>query len=395
MWWLHKLPEIPMQLLHIDSAITGAHSVSRQLTAQIVAAWKANHPGTQVSYLDLVADAPAHFTMDAMAPRTGQTDGLSEVQKRENAVSERLVSQFLAADVVVIGAPFYNFSIPTQLKAWIDRIAQPGRTFKYTANGPEGLAKGKTVIVASTRGGVYSTSEGGRAMEHQESYLQTVLGFFGVTDVRFVRAEGVAMGDAAKAQAPPLRWSLACWDRSCNSWARNWQTSKRCWSCRPTGKPAICGSAAAPSRRPCTTLADSLPRCTRCSTPHRASPGWPTRQPTCWQTQVLPPAWMSAADWTTAPGCPCTTCCLHAKVPVFQVSMPVSLTTAQAVDMGRALATLRAAGCGDRCLGQHDAQPVRDSPARHQARVIRPGICGLGAHGGAGACREAPHQLPH
>lgn len=190
-----------MQLLHIDSAITGANSVSRQLTAQIVAEFKANHPDTQVSYLDLVANAPGHFTMDAMAPRTGQTDGLSEEQKRENAVSEQLVSQFLAADVVVIGAPFYNFSIPTQLKAWIDRIAQPGRTFKYTANGPEGLAKGKTVIIASTRGGVYSTSEGGQAMEHQESYLKVVLGFFGVTDVRFVRAEGVAMGDAAKAAA--------------------------------------------------------------------------------------------------------------------------------------------------------------------------------------------------
>ena len=186
-----------MKLLHIDSAITGAHSVSRQLTAQIVAAY----PAVQVDYLDLVANAPAHFTMDAMAPRTGQTDGLSEAQKRENAVSEQLVTQFLAADVVVIGAPFYNFSIPTQLKAWIDRLAQPGRTFRYTANGPEGLAKGKTVIIASTRGGVYSTSEGGRAMEHQDSYLQTVMGFFGVTDVRFVRAEGVAMGPEAKAQA--------------------------------------------------------------------------------------------------------------------------------------------------------------------------------------------------
>ena len=190
-----------MQLLHIDSAITGAHSVSRQLTAQIVAAYQAAHPAVQVDYLDLVANAPAHFTMDAMAPRTGQTDGLSEAQKRENAVSEQLVTQFLAADVVVIGAPFYNFSIPTQLKAWIDRLAQPGRTFRYTANGPEGLAKGKTVIVASSRGGVYSTSAGGQAMEHQESYLKVVLGFFGITDVRFVRAEGLAMGDAAKAQA--------------------------------------------------------------------------------------------------------------------------------------------------------------------------------------------------
>jgi len=126
---------------------------------------------------------------------------LTDVQQRENAISEALVSQFLAADVIVVGAPLYNFSIPSQLKAWIDRIAQVGRTFKYTEKGPQGLAGGKTVIVASTRGGVYSTSEGGRAMEHQESYLQTVFGFFGITDVRFVRAEGVAMGEAAKAQA--------------------------------------------------------------------------------------------------------------------------------------------------------------------------------------------------
>ncbi|AVS70935.1 FMN-dependent NADH-azoreductase [Paracidovorax avenae] len=190
-----------MQLLHIDSAITGNASVSRQLTAKTVAAWVAAHPGTEVQYLDLVAQAPGHFTMDAMAPRTGQTDGLSESQQRENAVSESLVSQFLAADVVVVGAPFYNFGIPTQLKAWIDRIAQPGRTFRYGANGPEGLAKGKTVIVVSSRGGVYSTSDAGRALEHQESYLQTVFGFFGVTDVRFVRAEGVAMGPDARAQA--------------------------------------------------------------------------------------------------------------------------------------------------------------------------------------------------
>lgn len=190
-----------MRLLHIDSAITGPQSVSRQLSAQVVAAWTARHPDAKVDYLDLALDAPAHFTMDAMAPRTGQTQGLSEAQQRENTVSERLVAQFLAADVVVIGAPFYNFSIPTQLKAWIDRVAQPGRTFRYTASGPEGLAQGKTVVVASSRGGVYSTSEGGRAMEHQESYLQTVMGFFGVTDVRFVRAEGVGMGPDAKLQA--------------------------------------------------------------------------------------------------------------------------------------------------------------------------------------------------
>lgn len=190
-----------MQLLHIDSAITGAQSVSRQLTAQTVDAWRANMPNVQVQYLDLAADAPAHYTADAMAPRTGQTAELSAAQQRENAVSERLVSQFLAADVVVIGAPMYNFSIPTQLKAWIDRIAQPGRTFQYTAQGAQGLAQGKTVVMVSSRGGMYSTSEAGQAMEHQESYLRTVMGFFGITDVRIVRAEGVGLGEEAKALA--------------------------------------------------------------------------------------------------------------------------------------------------------------------------------------------------
>lgn len=190
-----------MQLLHIDSSITGDNSVSRLLTRQIVDAWIAEHPHTQVSHLDLLTDAPAHFTADAMAPRTGQTEGLSDAQVRENAVSERMVSQFLAADVIVVGAPFYNFSIPTQLKAWLDRIAQPGRTFRYTSTGPEGLAKGKTVIVASSRGGFYSTSEQGQAMEHQESYLKVIFGFFGITDVRFVRAEGIGMGPEARAKA--------------------------------------------------------------------------------------------------------------------------------------------------------------------------------------------------
>ena len=189
-----------MQLLHIDSAITGEQSVSRQLTARTVAAWQASHPGTTVQYLDLAAQAPAHLSADALGFRTGQAAS-TEAQRQENALSEALVSQFLAADVIVVGAPLYNFSIPSQLKAWIDRIAQTGRTFKYTDKGPVGLAGGKTVIVASSRGGVYSASEGGQAMEHQESYLKVIFGFFGITDVRFVRAEGVGMGPDAKAAA--------------------------------------------------------------------------------------------------------------------------------------------------------------------------------------------------
>jgi len=195
-------PGTHMKLLHIDSSILGDNSVTRQLTASMVAQWQATHPGTTVEHLDLALAAPSHFSADALGFRLGLAqETLTPVQKAENAVSERLVQQFLDADVVVIGAPLYNFSIPTQLKSWIDRIAQAGRTFKYTEKGPVGLAGGKTVIVALGRGGVYSASEGGRAMEHQESYLAVVMGFFGITDIRFVRAEGVAMGDAAKAAA--------------------------------------------------------------------------------------------------------------------------------------------------------------------------------------------------
>ena len=192
-----------MRLLHIDSSILGQNSTSRALTRSMADQWCANHPGTVVDYLDLAVDGPSHLSIESLGFRQPAAPGaaLSEVQQRENAISEALVSQFLAADVVVIGAPLYNFTIPSQLKSWIDRIAQAGRTFTYTDKGPKGLAVGKTVIVASTRGGVYSTSEGGRAMEHQESYLLTVFGFLGITDVRFVRAEGLAMGAETKAQA--------------------------------------------------------------------------------------------------------------------------------------------------------------------------------------------------
>ncbi|MFT3719146.1 FMN-dependent NADH-azoreductase [Pseudorhodoferax sp.] len=191
-----------MRILHVDSSILGPDSVTRQLTARTVAAWRAAHPGAEVDYLDLAAEPPAHFTADALAFKLGlDAATLTEAHRRENAVTERYLQQFLAADVVVVGAPLYNFSIPTQLKAWIDRLAQPGRTFRYTAEGPQGLAGGKTVIVVSGRGGVYSSSERGRALEHQESYLQAMFGFFGITDVRFVRAEGVAMGPQARAQA--------------------------------------------------------------------------------------------------------------------------------------------------------------------------------------------------
>ena len=189
-----------MKLLHIDSSALGDDSVSRQLSQRIVQKWRAARPDTAVEYLDLAVDAPTHLSSDSLGFRLG-LDATTDAQRRENAISERLVSQFLAADVVVIGAPMYNFSIPTPLKAWIDRIAQAGRTFTYTEKGPQGLAGGKKVIIASSRGGVYSSNPASAAFDHQESYLKVIFGFFGITDVQIVRAEGVAMGEAAKAQA--------------------------------------------------------------------------------------------------------------------------------------------------------------------------------------------------
>jgi FMN-dependent NADH-azoreductase len=170
-----------MKLLHVDSSINGANSVSRKLTKDTVAQWLSDNPGTHVDYLDLAEDTPSHFSRDAMGFRLPpSTETLTEAQRSENALSEALVSQFMA---------------------WIDRLAQAGRTFKYTENGPVGLASGKTVIAALSRGGIYSTSDAGQAMEHQETYLKTVFGFFGITDIRVVRAEGTDLGADSRANA--------------------------------------------------------------------------------------------------------------------------------------------------------------------------------------------------
>jgi FMN-dependent NADH-azoreductase len=114
--------------------------------------------------------------------------------------SRAVLEEFLAADTIVLGVPMYNFSLPSQLKAWIDRIAIAGKTFRYTAEGPEGLAKGKKVIIVSTRGGHYSAGPAA-VMDHQESYLRSVLGFLGITDIEIVRAEGLNLSADSKVEA--------------------------------------------------------------------------------------------------------------------------------------------------------------------------------------------------
>lgn len=189
-----------MQLLHLDSSALGAASVSRQLTSEIVARQRALHPGLQVVYRDLAADPALHLTGTHMAARMGATSDDATINA-DLVKGNAFLDELFAADILVIGAPMYNLSIPTPLKAWIDRIAVAGKTFQYTATGPEGLLKNKKAIIASARGGVYSAGSPAAALEHQESYLLGLLAFIGVTDVKVVRAEGIAFGPEAKEAA--------------------------------------------------------------------------------------------------------------------------------------------------------------------------------------------------
>jgi FMN-dependent NADH-azoreductase len=173
-----------MKLLHVDSSILGDGSASRAVTRNIVSRWRAAVPGLEVEYLDLAAEPLPHFSAASLGADAAET-----------ARDAALLDQFLRADVVVIGAPMYNFAIPSQLKAWIDRLAVSGKTFRYTANGPEGLAGGKRVIVAISRGGIYPRNAAG---DHVEPYLSHLFGFFGISDVTFVRAEGLAISPESR-----------------------------------------------------------------------------------------------------------------------------------------------------------------------------------------------------
>ncbi len=184
-----------MKLLHIDSSILGDHSVSRRVSAAIVAQLRKSRAGLDVTYLDLAsaplphasaATLPSAHALAAMVPDTSS-----------HASADAVLEGFLAADIVVIGVPMYNFTIPSQLKAWIDCIVINGKTFAYSAEGPRGLAGDKRVILALARGGAYGIDAPAAALEHAESYLRGVFGFIGVTP-EIIIAEGVSL-DKAKA----------------------------------------------------------------------------------------------------------------------------------------------------------------------------------------------------
>ncbi|MGJ4898929.1 MULTISPECIES: FMN-dependent NADH-azoreductase [unclassified Bradyrhizobium] len=187
-------------LLHIDSSVLGPNSVSRQVSAAIVARLRQITPGLEVTYRDVAAEPLSHLSGTHVAVAYGAPVEDPAV-KADVAAGQAVLEEFLAADIVVIGAPMYNFSIPSQLKAWVDRIAVKGKTFTYGPNGPQGLAGGKRIIVAVSRGGHYGADTPMAAFEHLETYLRSVFSFIGVTDLEFVAADGVQIGPEHREQA--------------------------------------------------------------------------------------------------------------------------------------------------------------------------------------------------
>jgi FMN-dependent NADH-azoreductase len=188
-----------MKLLHIDSSILGQGSVSRDLSADVVATFQGRNPGLGVIRLDLAATPIGHLTAAHLAAAQGAP--VDETLKADVAMGQAALEEFLTADIVVIGAPMYNLGIPSQLKAWIDRISVAGKTFRYGEHGPVGLCGGKKLVIASSRGGVYGEGSPAAAYDHQETYLKAAFGFLGITDITFIRAEGVAMGAEARSGA--------------------------------------------------------------------------------------------------------------------------------------------------------------------------------------------------
>lgn len=186
------------KVLHINSSVRNAGSLSRQLGAEFVAKWKAANPADTIVERDLAANPVPHLTEQMLGAFFTPAEQRNAEQAFAVKTSDTLIAELQAADVIVIGAPMYNFSVTSGLKAWIDHVARAGVTFVYGANGPEGQVKGKKVYVITAAGGVYSEGPFA-AYDHLTTYLRGVLGFLGMTDVTFINAEGVAMGDEAVA----------------------------------------------------------------------------------------------------------------------------------------------------------------------------------------------------
>jgi FMN-dependent NADH-azoreductase len=187
-------------LLYINSSVRNEGSISRQVTGEFINKWKAVRPGDNVIERDLAAQPLPHLNEETLGAFFTPTEQRSAAQSQAARLSDDAVAQLVSADVIVIGAPMYNFSVSSGLKAWIDHVARAGLTFKYTESGPVGLLQGKKVYVFTSRGGVYSEGPA-KSLDFHETYLRGVLGFLGLTDVTFIHTEGLAMGEDAVASA--------------------------------------------------------------------------------------------------------------------------------------------------------------------------------------------------
>lgn len=186
-------------VLVLASSVLGEASVSNRLAQDAVARLRARDADLRLIERDLGGEPIPHLSADATAVIRG-AEPANERQAAALALSNALIAELKAADIIVIGAPMYNFGIASGLKAWFDHVLRAGVTFRYGEAGPEGLLTGKRAIVVETRGGFYSEGPT-QAFDSQEPHLRTLLGFIGITDVTFIRAEKLAFGPEAQEQA--------------------------------------------------------------------------------------------------------------------------------------------------------------------------------------------------
>ena len=187
-----------MNILVVSSSANGDASVSNGLVARFVDSVRETNPGAHVVLRDVGARPLPHLTRETVAAIKGEPKSQAELEAR--ALSDALVGELQQADLIVIASPMYNFGISSTLKSWFDHVARAGVTFRYTENGPEGLLKGKKTVAILSRAGFYSEGPG-TAMDGQEPYLRAMLGFIGLDDVTWIRAEKLAFGAEAAAQA--------------------------------------------------------------------------------------------------------------------------------------------------------------------------------------------------
>jgi len=178
-------------VLVVTSSALAEHSVSSELVRDVVDGLRRRDPSTRLVVRDLGANPIPHLTTDAATAIRGEPS--NEAQARVRALSDELIGEVQAADILVMGVPMYNFGIPSTLKAWFDHVLRSGATFRYTESGPEGLVKGKRAILVLAKGGYYSDGPM-QIMDSQEPHVRSMLNFIGVTDIHYIRAEKLALG---------------------------------------------------------------------------------------------------------------------------------------------------------------------------------------------------------